>query len=404
MQSDQLLSNAEIVPMTVSDPGQSIKQGAIHIRDGWIKWLGKMSDCPPDAADAKRIDCTNRLITPGLIDCHTHLVYAGNRANEFEQRLSGVDYASIAAAGGGIQATVTATRQASEQELFEQSLPRLKQIASEGVTTLEIKSGYGLDQHNEIKMLRVAQALQRETGLQIQKTLLAAHATPPEYKNRSDDYIDLICEEILPAAHAEGLVDAVDAFIEPFAFSVEQVEKLFKAAETLQLPVKLHTEQLSSSGGARMAASHGALSVDHLEYLDPADVSDLRLNKTTAVLLPGAFYTLNESRLPPIEALRQHQVPIALATDCNPGSSPLTSLLLTMNMACTLFKMTPLETLSGVTIHAARALGLDSRTGSLEAGKRADLVIWDISSVAELSYRMGMNPCAGIMAGGEWKH
>jgi imidazolonepropionase len=338
-----------------------------------------------------------------LIDCHTHLVYGGDRADEFELRLEGASYAEIAAAGGGIVSTVNATRAASEAQLFEQALPRLRQLMSEGVTTVEIKSGYGLDTANEIKMLRVAAALERELGLRVHKTFLGAHALPPEFAGRADDYIALVCDEMLPAAHAEGLVDAVDVFIESIAFSVEQGQRVFDRAQQLGLPIKAHVEQLSDLGGALMAARRGALSVDHIEYLPAADVAGLAANDCVAVLLPGAFYVLREQQLPPLAALREHGVAMALATDANPGSSPLYSLLLTMNMACTLFRMTPAEALRGVTLNGARALGIAQQTGSLEVGKLADLVVWDVDRPALLSYRIGMNPCVAVMQGGKWR-
>ncbi len=375
---------------------------ALLVEDDRIAWLGPMAVCP-ETADREIIDCENRLLTPGLIDCHTHLVYGGDRADEFEQRLEGASYAEIAAAGGGIVSTVKATRVASADQLFEQALPRVRQLMSEGVTTLEIKSGYGLDCDNEIKMLRVAGRLEAELGLRVQKTFLGAHSLPPEFDGRSDDYISLVCEEMLPRAHAEGLVDAVDVFIESVAFSVAQGERVLARARELELPVKAHVEQLSDQGGAVMAAAHGALSVDHLEYLDSDDVASLAQAGTVAVLLPGAFYFLRERQLPPIAALREQRVPIALASDANPGSSPVHSLLLIMNMACTLFRLTPAEALRGVTLNAARALGLADEIGSLETDKQADIVIWDVDRPSLLSYRVGMNPCVAVMQAGQWR-
>lgn len=397
-----LLTNAALACVD-GDAGYGLRaDAALLVEDRNIAWLGPMSECPP-ADGAEVYDCAGKLVTPGLVDCHTHLVYGGDRADEFELRLEGASYAEIAARGGGIVSTVAATRAASVEQLFEQALPRLRQLLREGVTTVEIKSGYGLDCANEIKMLRVAALLERELGLRVQKTFLGAHALPPEFAGRSDDYIALVCEEMLPAAHAEGLVDAVDVFIESIAFNLEQGERVLARAGELGLPVKAHAEQLSDLGGALMAAGHGALSVDHLEYLPPTDVPALAALGSVAVLLPGAFYVLREQQLPPLTALREHGVPMALATDSNPGSSPLHSLLLTMNMACTLFRMTPAEALRGVTLNGARALGIASETGSLTAGKLADLAVWDVDRPALLSYRIGINPCVDVMQAGRWR-
>ena len=400
--SRTLLTNATLACFDAAD-GYGLRKNAALLVDGErIAWIGAMHEAEIPA-DAGVYDCAGRLVTPGLIDCHTHLVYAGDRADEFEQRLQGASYAEIAARGGGIVSTVNATRAASVEQLLEQSLPRARQLAGEGVTTLEIKSGYGLDIESEIKMLRVAAMIGAELGLRVQKTFLGAHALPPDYAGRSDDYIDLVCNEMLPAAHAEGLVDMVDVFIESIAFSLQQGERVLECAKQLGLPVKAHAEQLSDLGGAAMAARHGALSVDHLEYLAEDDIAELARHGCVAVLLPGAFYVLREQQLPPLEALREHGVPIAVASDCNPGSSPLHSLLLTMNMACTLFRLTPAEALRGVTLNAARALGLERQIGSLEAGKQADLVVWEADRPALLSYRIGMNPCAAIMRAGRWR-
>ncbi len=379
------------------------EHGALLVEAGRIAWLGPMSD-QPAVGDAEVIDCAGRLLTPGLIDCHSHLVYGGDRADEFEMRLEGASYAQIAQQGGGILATVNATRAASEAELFEQSLPRLDALLAEGVTTFEIKSGYGLDSDNEIKMLRVARQLERERKIRVQKTFLGAHALPPEYAGRSADYIERVCDEMLPRAHAEGLVDAVDVFIESIAFSLEQGAKVFDCAQALGLPIKAHAEQLSDLGGAVMAAQRGALSVDHIEYLAADDVARLAQSETVAVLLPGAFYVLRETQLPPLAALRQHKVPMALGSDANPGSSPITSLLLVMNMACTLFRLTPAEALRGVTINAARALGLQTEIGSLEVGKQADIVLWNAAKPSMLSYQIGINPCAAVMQAGRWRN
>ena len=406
--SQILLTNATLACVD-GKVGYGLRENSALLVDaGRIAWIGSTRDCPvsaasTDVAGVEVYDCAGKLVTPGLIDCHTHLVYGGDRAGEFEMRLEGASYAEIAESGGGIVSTVNATRMASVEQLFEQARPRLLQMMSEGLTTLEIKSGYGLDSCNEIKMLRVAAMLENELGLRVLKTFLGAHALPPEYAGRSDAYIALVCDEMLPAAHAEGLVDAVDVFIESIAFSVEQGERVFAAAQQLGLPVKAHVEQLSDLGGAVMAAKHGALSVDHIEYLQAKDVATLARNLCVAVLLPGAFYVLREQQLPPVSALREQGVDIAIASDSNPGSSPLHSLLLTMNMACTLFRLTPAEALRGITLNAARALGLEQQIGSLEPGKIADLVVWDVDRPAMLSYRIGMNPCVAVMQAGRWR-
>ena len=400
--SQTLFINATLASME-GETGYGLRQQAALLVDGdKIAWIGDMAERPiPAAADV--IDCQQRLLTPGLIDCHTHLVYGGDRADEFELRLEGASYAEIAASGGGIASTVNATRAASEALLFAEALPRIRALLAEGVTTLEIKSGYGLDSDNEIKILRVATKLAKEFNLRVHKTFLGAHALPPEYAGRADDYITLVCDEMLPRAQREGLVDAVDVFIESIAFDLAQGERVLARAQDLGLPVKAHVEQLSDLGGAAMAAARGALSVDHLEYLNAADVGKLAAAGTVAVLLPGAYYVLRETQLPPISDLREQRVPIALATDANPGSSPVHSLLLIMNMACTLFRLTPAEALRGVTLNAARALGLDNEVGSLEAGKQADIVMWDVNRPAMLSYRLGINPCAAVMQGGQWR-
>jgi imidazolonepropionase len=398
-----LFINATIACLD-SETGYGLREhSALLVEAGKITWLGAMQD-QPVVSDAEVIDCAGRLLTPGLVDCHSHLVYGGDRADEFEMRLEGASYAEIAQQGGGIIATVNATRAASEAELFAQALPRLNSLLDEGVTTLEIKSGYGLDSDNEIKMLRVARQLGKKFQVRVQKTFLGAHALPPEYAGRSDEYIERVCAEMLPRAYAEGLVDAVDVFIESIAFSLEQGAKVFDCAQALGLPIKAHVEQLSDLGGAVMAAQRGALSVDHIEYLAAADVARLAQSETVAVLLPGAFYVLRETRLPPLAALRQHKVQIALASDANPGSSPVTSLLLVMNMACTLFRLTPAEALRGVTINAARALGLQTEIGSLEVGKQADIVLWNVAKPSMLSYQIGLNPCAAVMKAGSWRN
>ena len=400
--SQTLFINATIACLD-SESGYGLREhSAVLVEAGKIAWLGTMQE-QPAVSDADVIDCAGRLLTPGLIDCHSHLVYGGDRADEFEMRLEGASYAEIAQRGGGIISTVTATRAASEAELFAQALPRLNSLLDEDVTTIEIKSGYGLDSDNEIKMLRVARQLENEFQVRVQNTFLGAHALPPEYAGRADDYIELVCDEMLPRAHAEGLVDAVDVFIESIAFSLEQGKQVFACAQALGLPIKAHVEQLSDLGGATMAAARGALSVDHIEYLAAADVASLAHGDTVAVLLPGAFYVLRETQLPPLAALREHQVPIALASDANPGSSPVTSLLLIMNMACTLFRLTPAEALRGVTINAARALGLQTEIGSIEVGKQADIVLWNVAKPSMLSYQIGINPCAAVMQAGSWR-
>ena len=400
--SQTLFTNATLACID-DESGYGLRDdSALLVEDDRIAWLGPMT-ASPGASDHEIIDCEGRLLTPGLVDCHTHVVYGGDRADEFEQRLEGASYAEIAARGGGIASTVKATRAADAEQLFAQASPRVRQLMQEGVTTLEIKSGYGLDCDNEIKMLRVASRLQAELGLRIRKTFLGAHSLPPEFNGRSDDYIALVCDEMLPRAHAEGLVDAVDVFIESVGFSVAQGERVLARAQQLGLPVKAHVEQLSDQGGATMAAAMGALSVDHLEYLNGEDVASLALAGTVAVLLPGAFYFLREQQPPPVAALREQRVPIALASDANPGSSPVHSLLLIMNMACTLFRLTPAEALRGITLNAARALGMADEIGSLETGKQADIVIWDVDRPSLLSYRVGINPCLAVMQAGQWR-
>lgn len=369
-----------------------IEDAALVVEGESIAWVGPRADVPADllARCTVQHDAGGALITPGLIDCHTHLVYGGDRAHEFELRLNGASYEDIARAGGGIASTVKATRAASAQQLQAQSAPRLKQLIAEGVTTLEIKSGYGLALEHERKMLSVARTLGQAHAVDIRTTFLGAHAVPAEYAGRTDAYVDAVLE-MLPLLHAEGLVDAVDAFCERIAFSAAQTERVFAAAQALGIPVKLHAEQLSDSGGAQLAARYGALSCDHLEWLSPEGAQAMAAAGTVAVLLPGAFYFLRETRLPPVALLREQRVPMAISTDCNPGSSPCTSLLLMLNMACTLFRLTPEEALAGVTRHAAVALGLRDR-GVLAKGKRADFVLWGVQRPAELSYALGANP------------
>ena len=391
---DTLWLNANVAMMiTGAQPYGLLESGAVAIQDGRIAWVGLTADLPESYPQrCKTIqDCQGRLVTPGFVDCHTHLVYGGNRAKEFEMRLNGASYAEISQAGGGIVSTVTATRNASEDDLYAQSAPRLEAIMDAGVTTVEIKSGYGLNVRDELKMLRVARRLGQDYPIEVITSFLGAHALPAEYADRKDDYIDLVCNEILPAVAAEQLADHVDAFCEGIAFSLGQVDRVFDAARQYELPIKLHAEQLSDLKGAVLAAGQGALSVDHLEYLAPDDVAILAENNTAAVLLPGAFYYLCETQLPPIAALRKHGVPMALATDCNPGSSPIESMTLVMNMACTLFRLTPEEALAGVTCNGARALGLDKEVGTLDVGKRADMILWNVWEPAELSYRIGGN-------------
>lgn len=392
--------NAALATMTGGQASVDlIKDGALAVSGDRIAWVGLASQLPDSYQTWPQEDVLGRLITPGLIDCHTHIIHAGDRAEEFEMRLNGASYEDISRAGGGINSTVLQTRRASQESLLVSALKRVDALMSEGVTTLEIKSGYGLDIDNELKMLRVARQIAEVRPLRVKTSYLAAHALPPEYKNDPDGYIDDVCIAGLIAAKAEGLVDAVDGFCETIAFNTEQIERVFKVAKTLDIPVKLHAEQLSNLGGAELVSHYDGLSADHLEYLEESGVQAMARSNTIAVMLPGAFYTLGETRLPPIEVFRKAGVPMAVATDCNPGSSPLTSLLLAMNMACTLFKMTPAEALSGTTSHAAQALGLMD-CGELRAGLRADLAIWNADHPAQLSYRVGFNPLYKRIFGG----
>ncbi|RYY26078.1 MAG: imidazolonepropionase [Sphingomonadales bacterium] len=383
---DRLWTNARLATMTGDGLGV-IEDGAIACRDGRITYVGPRAGAP-DATDI--VDCQGRWITPGLIDCHTHLVHAGDRAGEWAKRLEGVSYEEIARAGGGILSTMRATRAASEAELVEIALPRLDALLAEGVTTIEIKSGYGLTVEDELKMLRAARALGEAREIRVTPTLLGAHALPPEYAGRADDYVDLVCDRMIPAAI--GLADAVDAFCEGIGFMPEQSARVLAAARKAGLQVKLHAEQLSALNGASLAAAHGALSADHLEHADESDAKAMAASGTVAVLLPGAYYFMRETHLPPVDLFRAQNVPIAIATDCNPGTSPTTSLLLMLNMGATLFRLTVSEVLRGVTANAARALGLSHEIGTLEPGKACDLAIWDISDPAELVYRIGFNP------------
>ena len=376
-----------------------IADAAIVSINGMIDWVGSIAELPETYAGLSRTSLGGRVVTPGLIDCHTHIVHGGDRAVEFEMRLDGASYEEVARAGGGIVSTVTATRAASAEALLADALRRVDVLIAEGVSTIEIKSGYGLDLETELRMLRVARTIGQQRDVRVRTTFLGAHATPAEYTGRDDAYIDEVCIPTLRAAHAEGLVDAVDGFCEGIAFKPAQIARVFDVAQDFDLPVKLHAEQLSNLGGAKLAAQYGALSADHIEYLDEDGVIAMAKAGTVAVILPGAFYTLRETQTPPIALLRQHGVPMALATDINPGSSPLNSILLTMNMGCTLFRMTPEEALRGATCIAARALGLND-TGTIAAGLRADLAVWDITHPAELAYRIGFNPLHSHIFGG----
>ncbi|WP_371059872.1 imidazolonepropionase [Rhodosalinus sp. 5P4] len=397
--SAYVLTDAVLATMNASAPYGLVPKAAVAVEGDRIAWAGPADALPPpfDGWPAERLE--GRLVTPGLIDCHTHLVQGGDRAGEFEMRLEGASYEEIARAGGGIVSTVTETRKADEEALVSGALRRLDALIAEGVTTVEVKSGYGLDAETELRMLRAARRLGEARNVTVRTSFLGAHAVPPEQAGRADSYIDEVCLPALRRAAEEGLADAVDGFCESIAFDTAQIARVFDLAAELGLPVKLHAEQLSWMGGARLAASRGALSADHLEYANWEDAAEMARAGTVAVLLPGAFYTLGETQLPPVGAFRSHRVPMALATDCNPGSSPLTSLLLALNMGCTLFRMTPEEALRGVTVHAARALGLADR-GRIAAGLRADLCVWDVDRPAELAYRIGFNPLHRRIVGG----
>ncbi|CAG9221157.1 Imidazolonepropionase [Paraburkholderia sabiae] len=383
------------------DPNQTIDDAAIAVENGRIAWLGAARELPTQYAAWPREDLGGAWVTPGLVDCHTHLVYGGQRADEFAQRLAGVSYEEIAKQGGGIVSTVRATRAADEASLFAQSAARLEAMLAEGVTAIEIKSGYGLDLQSERKMLRVARQLGERYPVTVYTTFLGAHALPPEFAGRADDYIDEVCERMLPALADEGLVDAVDVFCERIGFSLEQSERVFNAAARRGLPVKMHAEQLSNAGGTALAARHRALSADHLEFLDEAGVVAMKESGTVAVLLPGAFYFIRETQLPPVDLLRRYGVPIAISTDSNPGTSPATSLPLMMNMATTLFRMTVPEVLQGVTRHAAQALGKADTHGTLAVGRAADFAVWSVQSLAELAYWIGRPLCERVVRGGE---
>ena len=398
-QANALFTNCRVATMTGHAPYGLIDVAAIAVTPDGILWVGPATDIPAATAAFPRHDFGGRLVTPALIDCHTHIIHGGNRANEFEMRLNGASYEDVAKAGGGIVSTVRATRAASEDDLVAAALPRVDALIAEGVSVIEVKSGYGLDMDTELRMLRAASRLPQLRPIEVQTTFLGAHAVPTEYEGRADAYIDDVCIPTLKTAHEQGLVDAVDGFSEGIAFSPDQIARVFEVAKSLDLPVKLHAEQLSNLGGAAMAARYGALSADHLEYLDEAGVKAMAGAGSVAVILPGAFYTLRETQAPPIDLFRKHQVPMAVATDLNPGSSPMNSILLAMNMACTLFRMTPEEALAGVTVNAARALGLADR-GTIAPGTRADFAIWDVEHPAELSYRFGYNPLHQRIIGG----
>ncbi|NBN63973.1 imidazolonepropionase [Pannonibacter tanglangensis] len=401
MELDQpiILTNATLATLAGPSGYGLIRNGAVAVIGQTIAFVGQSDAIPGDFQALPRLDLEGRLVTPGPIDCHTHIVHAGHRAREFEMRLDGATYEEVARAGGGIVSSVRATREASEDALVASALPRLDALIGEGVTTVEIKSGYGLEIGTELKMLRAARRLGRERKVRVRTTYLGAHAVPAEYKGRTEAYLTEVCLPGLEAAAAEGLVDAVDGFCEGIAFSVEDMTRVFDAAKRLGLPVKLHAEQLSRIGGTQLAARYGALSADHVEYATDEDAAALAKAGTVAVLLPGAFYAIRETQVPPVAAFRAHGVPMALATDCNPGTSPLTSLLLTMNMGCTFFRLTVEEALRGVTVNAARALGLED-CGRIAEGLRADLAIWNVETPAELVYRFGFNPLHARVFGG----
>jgi len=398
-----LFINVNIATMTDgANSYGAIENGALAISDGKIAWLGKACDLPIyDQESLNIIDGFGKWLTPGLVDCHTHLVYGGNRANEFEMRLEGKSYQEIANAGGGIVSTVSATRKASEAELLASALPRLTALHHQGVTTLEIKSGYGLNTINEIKMLKVAGQLAEQLPVTIKRTFLGAHALPVEYKDKPNEYVELVCNEMIPLIAEDKLADAVDVFCEGIGFSVEQTERVFAAAQKYGLPVKVHAEQLSNLGGTALAAKYNALSSDHIEFLDEAGIKAMKEADMTAVLLPGAFYFLRETQLPPMDLLRKYAVPMAIATDANPGSSPINNIQLMLNMACTLFRLTPVEALAGVTCHGAKALGLSKNKGQLSLGFDADIALWNIDRPAELSYQFGVNPLDELFVAGQ---
>ena len=402
IRADTLITDCRLATMVEGgEPYGAVGDGAILILDGRIVWAGPRAGLPAhEAAETDRLD--GRWVTPGLVDCHTHLVFGGDRSGEFEQRLGGATYEEIARAGGGIVSSVAATRAASEDALYASALGRLAGLKATGVTTVEIKSGYGLDRDSELKMLRVARRIGREAGARVRTSYLGLHAVPPELKADRGAYVDLAVDDILPAAHAEGLVDAVDAYCEPIAFSTEEVGRLFDKARALGLPVKLHADQLSDGGGAALAARFNALSADHIEHTGEAGVRAMAAAGVVAVLLPGAYLMLRETTPPPIDLLRRHGVAMAVATDCNPGTSPLASMTAAINLACVQFRLTPEEALAGATRIAAKALGLQDQIGTLESGKAADLAAWDIERPAELAYWLGKPLLAKRMVGGVW--
>ncbi|WP_292027430.1 imidazolonepropionase [Brevundimonas sp. UBA2416] len=402
MRADRLITDCRLATMAEGGAAYgAVEDGALLVRDGRIVWAGARAELPVhEAARTDRLD--GRWVTPGLVDCHTHLVFGGDRSGEFEQRLGGATYEEIARAGGGIVSSVAATRAASEDELYASALGRLAGLKATGVTTIEIKSGYGLDHDSELKMLRVARRIGREAGVRVRTSYLGLHAVPPEWRTARGRYVDLAVDDILPAAHAEGLVDAVDAYCEPIAFSTDEVGRLFDRAKALGLPVKLHADQLSDGGGAALAARYGALSADHVEHTTEAGVRAMAEAGVVAVLLPGAWLMLRETVLPPMDLFRRHGVAMAVATDCNPGTSPVASMTAAINLACVQFRLTPEEALAGATRIAARALGLQDEIGTLEAGKSADLAVWDIERPAELAYWLGKPLLTRRMIGGVW--
>jgi imidazolonepropionase len=403
--SDLILVNAKIVTMTEGSDGYSVSPLCnIYIKDGRIQSITQESLSSELSTSVNCYDCKGKLVTPGFIDCHTHLIFAGSRANEFEMRLQGVPYQEIAKQGGGILSTVRATREASEQQLTELALPRLDGLIQSGVTSVEVKSGYGLTLNDELKMLRAAKALEEHRKIRVSTTLLAAHALPPEYSGRADDYIKLVCQEIIPAAAQENLATSVDVFCESIGFNLVQTEKVYQAAIDNGLAIKGHTEQLSNLGGTALTAKYDGLSADHIEFLDENGVIALAQSNTVATLLPGAFYFLRETQLPPIELLRQHKIPMAIATDLNPGTSPFADLTMMMNMGCTLFGLTPEETLRGVTNHAAQAIGFGESRGQIKQGFDADLAIWDVTHPAEFSYFQGAPRLSARLVAGELDH